>query len=97
MKNNISLGVRRIVYHSVWHETMMRSLDFYFFSFCLDWVMRKTNAPSNGIQWSIAFRLDDVDDFADDIDICLLTHVGRDMKIKWNSLCKTNRFKPELR
>lgn len=51
------------------------------FLLVLDWVMRKVNTQSNGIQWTITARLDDID-FAD--DICLLTLIGGDMEIKWN-------------
>lgn len=53
------------------------------FLLVLDWVMRKTNVQSNGIQWTITARLDDLD-FAH--NICLLAHAGRDMETKWNRL-----------
>lgn len=55
------------------------------FVIILDWVMMKTNEVSNGIQWNLLNRLDDLD-FAD--DICLLTHTKADMKEKLRRLVK---------
>ena len=63
----------------VWDKFVFRRLFCY--SFAIDWIMKQSTSPKNGIRWTSQSQLDDPD-FAD--DLALLSHTQQQMQEKTN-------------